>query len=184
MYLERKIFVLVCTLVMILAAITIPRNIKVEAVGGGGGYDDPGLDHGWIYQKIVVLSKIVDTYSRGRDFGEPGEIYAANKIEEWMDDIGLTSTDQEQIDAKWRLRDSWDPSGDTYCGELEIKRQFDNEDYSLEVRVINRATQQVVDSKTFSFRNDNCFPLLKGPFMGRHNVNINHVRVFETFNYF
>jgi len=85
---NKQIVAIFMTLLMIGTIFVIsPNKLKVQASSGGGnGFV---LDHVYIYNKTKVLSKIVETYPKGRAFGTKGENDAAGDIAEWMEEIGL-----------------------------------------------------------------------------------------------
>jgi hypothetical protein len=177
---KRKILVFVCTLVITLTAITIPSDIKVEAYSEGGDYPAPGLNHTYIYKKTEKLSEIVEDplYEwRSREFGEPGEEAAADLIETWMDDLDLYNVHQDTINTEWTEDDAWEK--DTYVGPLAQKRQFDPNDYYLNIWVWDRILRRTIASRDFDY--DYCFPFLKGWFEGHTYEAEKTVRVFDRF---
>jgi hypothetical protein len=103
--LKRKIFVIVCTLLIILTSVTISSDIIVEA-DDDLSCNDPNLDHTYIYLRTQDLANLIkeQEYSwRSREFGEPGERKGANDIKVWMEDLNLYNPHLEEIDEEWTL---------------------------------------------------------------------------------
>ena len=97
---NKQIVAVFLTLLMIGTIFVIsPNKLKVQASSGGGnGFV---LDHVYIYNKTKVLSKIVETYPKGRAFGTKGEWAAADYIVGWMEDeCNLGNVWKEQIKNK------------------------------------------------------------------------------------
>jgi parallel beta-helix repeat protein len=181
MKMKGKIIVLVMTLAMILTAITVPSDINVEANGEGLSSNDPNLDHDYIYQKTKSLAELFKNplYEwRSREFGEAGEQEGANDIKGWMEDLGLYNPHLEEIDEEWTMDDTWDHRDDNYLGELQKKRQFGQDDYYLHITVRDRLLRYVTSR---SFYYDDCFPFLKGWYLGKINYNNVKARVFDRF---
>jgi PKD repeat protein len=83
---NRKIFVIFVTLVMIVSTFVIaPNDLKVEASGGGSG-GDIGIDFQYIYNITENLSNVIfdapldHGIRKGRAFGTEGERHAAENI--------------------------------------------------------------------------------------------------------
>jgi parallel beta-helix repeat protein len=176
---KEKILILIMTLVMILTAITIPIDINVEA---NDDDNDPGIDHSYIYKKTKKLSEFFDDNNkwRSREFGTIGEIQAANDIEGWMKNLSLYNSHQETIDAIWSDEDTWDFDKDNYVGDLNEKREFDNEDYFLNIVVYDKQNRYII-GKNFDYTN--CFPFLKGWYGGETQLEPTSVRVFRKYHY-
>ncbi len=171
---EKKLFVLVVTLVTIFASVTVPQNIEVEA---SGDYGDPDLDHDYIYNKIVNLSRII-TYEKfqpkGRWFGEPGENKSAQRIEGWMNDIGLDCVHNETIDACWNQADEGDGNS-LYIGPLNQLRQM-QDDFYVNISVWEGNT--LVEYKNLSFGESFPFFTFSG---GDYRIDQGKKRLYEDF---
>ena len=156
---NRKIFVLVMTLGMILSAITIPRNIDIKA---SDNYGDPDLDHSYVLGKTQSLAEIVEEQDWGRYFGTKGEIDAAILIEEWMNDLCLDCVHKEKIDSRWNILNEkvQNRSASLYLGKLDISRNMT--EFWLEINVYNSSTDELVESKNLSLTE--CFPYFQHGF--------------------
>ena len=178
---KEKIYVLIVTLLTLVATLIVPQNIHVKA---DGDYGDPGIKHEWIYNKTEDLSNIVFSYDRGRYFGTSGELDAAYLIEGCMNDIGLDCVHNETIDAYWNyLSDEYEvfPRNSLYSGNLSEARVMQN-DYWIN---ISYQAGPVTYYKNIS--GSDCYPYFtfKHPLYNGDEwvVSENNLIVYESFNF-
>jgi hypothetical protein len=167
---------------MTLTAIIVPSDINVKADDEELSCNDPGLDHTYIYYRAKNLSEIIEIQDyrwRSREHGEDGEQEAAERIENWMENLDLWDVHKELLDKKWDKSDNgnwgWQ---DPWIGELDKKRQFDKDDYLLDITVYD-LRWNIIANKTFTYKN--CFPFLKTNYGFSHNTDCNNVKVVKRF---
>lgn len=167
----RKIVVLVVTLLICLSTFRILNENKEAVASGGGGEGGeytPIMAYSWVYDRTKELSNVVQTYLKGRDFGEQGERHAKDLIYGWMGDgddgIDLPIVPQpERISATWNIFD-WKFRDDNYMGLLAKKRIPIEEDCWIHVTVKDKYdNNNVVYENIFTVNEHTCFPFLKAP---------------------
>jgi len=152
---NKKIYTIFVTLVMIMTAIIIPRNTEVKATDG---YGDPDINHGYVYTKTKNLSDIIlnEQYDKGRHFGTEGEQKAADDIKGWMNDIGLDYVHKETIDKCWYPGDSSTGWDNQYIGPLHFTKVI--QEYYINISIHWKCNNTVKEYKNLS--ETTCFPYL------------------------
>jgi parallel beta-helix repeat protein len=152
---NKKIYAIFVTLVMIMTAMIIPRNTRVKATYS---YGDPDINHGYIYNKTENLSKIIlnELYDEGRYFGTDGELEAANRIIGWMENISLDYVHKETIDKCWYPWDSSTGWDNQYIGPLYFTKVI--QEYYINISIHWKCNNTVKEYKNLS--ETTCFPYL------------------------
>ena len=103
---KKKLLVILVYISMIYSTTILitPEDFQVKAVDGGsasGDENNVGINTKYIFNITKNLSYIVfePGNSRGRSFGTPGEHDARDRIEYWMNDIGLYNVHTEEING-------------------------------------------------------------------------------------
>jgi parallel beta-helix repeat protein len=157
---NKKIYAVFLTLVLLLTTMTFPRNIEVTATED---YGDPGIDHGYVYGKTENLSKIVFNpiaSNTSRYFGTPGERYAADLIKDWMNEIGLDCVHKEWIDAYWSLDDENSLINESLYANGWLNKSRVMQTYWINITIRNKYYPwSIVDYKYLS--GTECFPFFQ-----------------------
>ena len=167
---NKKLKAIFLTISLLLTAYLFV-DIDVNSAGSGDSgelpsflYGPPNIDYNYIWTKTQDLGDIINlsqSEDRGREFGMWGENEAADWIQTYMNssELNLSAT-LEKIDSYWSNSDSWSPKKDKYCGPLDVKRNFSNDDYYLNVTIWDKdGNGGLIYNDS---RNMTCFPLLKG----------------------
>jgi len=136
------------------------------------------FDYEYIYSILKNTTRIVDTFDESKEFGTPGERYAANNTRDYMIDLGLSCVHQEEIDSEWSYSDSWHTPAsnrDPYIGWLFWRKT--PTDYSLEINVYSSKKEENESRSPIRSESIECFPLLKKGLF--HNQSWSDLPVYD-----
>lgn len=165
---------------MTLVSVIVQQNIDVAAKD----YGDPNIDHGYIYNKTESLSKIISVpgcWNTSRYFGTKGEQEAADRIQEWMENISLDCVKKEKINAYWTKKNEKVllPKDSLYLGSLCKSREM--QDFYLNITVYNTTDNwSIVEYKNLSWTR--CFPYFLRGYIWVKESSGNNLTVYEDFN--
>jgi hypothetical protein len=139
---KNKIIGIFVSIMLLMTAIIVivPDDLNVEATPGGGGGDKGGvgLNQSYIHMVTENLSNIVKTYPKGRTFGTDGEHYARDRIEFWMNDIGLYNVTIEQMKNITSGFDKHAPS-------IELTEKLEILSLGITINEVNETSTKVID---------------------------------------
>ena len=162
-------------MVCLSTVLIIPSDLEVNATGGGGGgeeEDDIGLDFDWMWNvaidnmsNAVYLAYNNTEIRKGREFGTKGELWAANKIKEYMiDNCGLENVDKLPLGPIKKLKFI----NRYYSGKVNVKDyllniDIDSENYDKDISqnecfvIPMTRTNNQLENLTGNFPYDDCY---------------------------